>query len=141
MPLLTSALISGALLMASSAAVLVAGSRLSTAGASAGFNSLLVIAAASLAASLGFDIAGHWRVGLRPDAGSHQALIYLGTFLQAQLVAPLIVMAGFVLVRSLTRRLSPQHRVSFDNLAVFWHYAVGQGLLGLLLIHGFPRAL
>jgi cytochrome c oxidase subunit I+III len=27
----------------------------------------------------------------------------------------------------------------YDNLALLWHYGTAQGLLGLALIHGFPR--
>jgi hypothetical protein len=34
---------------------------------------------------------------------------------------------------------STRTRVVFDNLSLLWHYAVGQGLFGLLLVHGFPR--
>jgi cytochrome c oxidase subunit I+III len=26
-----------------------------------------------------------------------------------------------------------------DNLALLWHYTVGQGVFSLLLVHGFPR--
>ena len=29
--------------------------------------------------------------------------------------------------------------MTFDNLRLFWLYAAGQGLFGLLLVHGFPR--
>ncbi len=63
----------------------------------------------------------------------------LGALLQLELVLPLMVMAGFVLARVLVGRLDRVRRVTFDNLALLWHYAVGQGLLGLLLLHGFPR--
>ena len=73
------------------------------------------------------------------DASSYGALIYVGAFLQLELVLPLIVMAGFVLARLLAGRLDGVRRVTFDNLALLWHYTVGQGLLGLLLLHGFPR--
>jgi cytochrome c oxidase subunit I+III len=37
-------------------------------------------------------------------------------------------------------RLDVRRRVVFDNLAILWLYTIGQSLLGLLLVHGFPRA-
>jgi cytochrome c oxidase subunit I+III len=30
--------------------------------------------------------------------------------------------------------------VTLDNTMLFWHYTVLQGLAGLLIVHGFPRA-
>ena len=30
--------------------------------------------------------------------------------------------------------------MTFDTFALLAYYAAGQGLLGLLLVHGFPRA-
>jgi hypothetical protein len=30
-------------------------------------------------------------------------------------------------------------RVTFDNARLFWHYTVAQTLVGLVLVHGFPR--
>ena len=66
-------------------------------------------------------------------------MVYLGALLQLELVLPLLVMSGFTLARLFVGRLDRVRRVTFDNLALLWHYAVGQGLLGLLLVHGFPR--
>ena len=66
-------------------------------------------------------------------------MTYMAAFLQLQLVAPLVVMAFFVLARLFAGRLDRTRRVTFDNMALLWLYAVGQGLFGLLLIHGFPR--
>jgi cytochrome c oxidase subunit I+III len=51
------------------------------------------------------------------------------------------VFAAFLLARKLTGRLNQRRRVTFDNFALLWHYATAQGLLGLLLVHGFPRLL
>jgi len=30
-------------------------------------------------------------------------------------------------------------RVTFDNARLFWHYTVAQTLVGIVLVHGFPR--
>jgi cytochrome c oxidase subunit I+III len=100
---------------------------------------LVVLATAAMIAALGLEIAAHWQSGLRPTASSYGAMVYMASFLQLELVLPLLVMTGFVQARWLAGRLDGIRRVTFDNLSLFWHYSVGQGLLGLLLVHGFPR--
>jgi cytochrome c oxidase subunit I+III len=50
-----------------------------------------------------------------------------------------VIMGGFAIARGLTGRLDRKRRVVFDNLGLLYHYTVGQSLLGLLLVHGFPR--
>jgi cytochrome c oxidase subunit I+III len=128
------------LLVLSGTAVLAAGRVLGCRSVPGGsFVALILLAAVTLSASLILEIHGHWRSGLRADASSYGAMVYFGAFLQLELVLPLIVMAGFVLARLGAGRLDRIRRVTFDNLALLWLYTVGQGLLGLLLVHGFPR--
>jgi hypothetical protein len=43
------------------------------------------------------------------------------------------------MARSAAGLLTPVRRATFDNTMLLWHYTVGQGLLGLLVVHGFPR--
>jgi cytochrome c oxidase subunit I+III len=57
------------------------------------------------------------------------------------LVLALVEMARFAIARRLASLLNRRRRVVFDNLALLWHYTVVQGLVGLLLVHGFPRIL
>jgi cytochrome c oxidase subunit I+III len=130
--------VSGVLLLFSSAAIGAASRAL---GDRTVYRLIALIAAASfaLASSLTIEILGHWGTGLRANASGYGAMTYLNCFLQLQVALPLIVMAGFVLARRLAARLDGVRRVAFDNLGLLWHYAVGQGLLGLLLVHGFPR--
>ena len=85
------------------------------------------------------EILAHWRAGLRPDADAHAAMVSMASFLQLQLVLALVVMAAFAIARRLAGMLNRRRRVVFDNLSLLWHYTVAQGLLGLLLVHGFPR--
>ena len=66
-------------------------------------------------------------------------MVYMASFLQLQLVLALVVMAAFAVARRLAGMLNRRRRVVFDNLSLLWHYTVAQGLLGLLLVHGFPR--
>ena len=103
------------------------------------FVPLILLATGAMLASLGVEIVAHWETGLRANVSSYGAMVYLASFLQLQLVLPLLIMTGFVLARWLAGRLNSVRRVTFDNLHLFWQYSVGQGLFGLLLVHGFPR--
>jgi cytochrome c oxidase subunit I+III len=87
------------------------------------------------------DAYGHWRAAMRPSDSIYGALVSLNLFLQLQLLLALLVMAGFTVARRLTGQLDATRRVVFDNLALLWYYTLAQSLFGLLLTHGFPRAL
>jgi cytochrome c oxidase subunit I+III len=101
----------------------------------------LLIALASLGASAWVEFAAHWRSGLRPETSGYAALVYLASALQLQIVAALAIMALTLLARLAAGRADNARRVTFDCLALLIYYAAGQGLLGLLLVHGFPRLL
>jgi cytochrome c oxidase subunit I+III len=49
-------------------------------------------------------------------------------------------MAAFTIARRMTRQLNATRLVVFDNFALLQAYTIAQMLLGLLLVHGFPRA-
>jgi cytochrome c oxidase subunit I+III len=66
-------------------------------------------------------------------------MVYANAALQAQTVGAVVVMALFAGARIMLGRLDRVRRVVFDNLALFWAYAIGQAALGLVLTHGFPR--
>jgi cytochrome c oxidase subunit I+III len=133
------ALLSGALLLSGSGLVATAGRAIRRGRGAILFGALLGAALLAGAASLSLELVGHWRTGLRPAASGYGALVYLASFLQAQLLLPLVIMAGFALARRLVGRLDAVRRNVFDSFALLWHYFVAQGLLGLLLVHGFPR--
>jgi cytochrome c oxidase subunit I+III len=102
---------------------------------------LLVIAAALMAGAVALEIRGHWQTGLRPSASSYGAMVYMASVLQAQVSFAVVVLGLFALGRLTTRQLDRVRRVTFDNAALLYYYAAGQGLFGLLLVHGFPRTL
>ncbi len=104
-----------------------------------GFILLLFGSLLALLAALALEFAAQWQTGLRPSASGYGAMVYLNMFLLLQLALALAVMTGFVIARSLCRRLDNVRRVTFDNLALLHYYAIGQGLLGALVVHGFPR--
>lgn len=105
----------------------------------AGFSILVGIGVLALLSGLALDALSHWRSGLRPQASGYAAMVYANLALQLQIVAAVIVMAGFAIARAIAGRLTSIRRVVFDNLSLLWAYAIGQGLLGLLVTHGFPR--
>ncbi|RYE84509.1 MAG: hypothetical protein EOP19_11415 [Hyphomicrobiales bacterium] len=129
------------LLMAGSAGSLFSAHRLLGTDRLRGGALALVVAAgiAALLSALGLDLWSHWRAGLRPQASGFTAMVYANAVLQAQLAAAIVVMAGFAIYRVLTDKLDQVRRIVFDNLALLWSYAIGQGLIGLALTHGFPR--
>jgi cytochrome c oxidase subunit I+III len=105
-----------------------------------GFAVLVCVSAAALAMALWLEVSGHWAAGLRPSASGYAALVYLASALQLQIVAAIVIVACVVLARLACGRLSHTRRVTFEALALLTYYATGQGLLGLLVIHGFPRS-
>ncbi|SEG10925.1 cytochrome c oxidase subunit I [Bosea lathyri] len=105
----------------------------------AGLCILIGLGVLALLAGLALDGLSHWRSGLRPQASGYAAMVYANVALQLQIAGPVVVMAGFAIARALAGRLTAVRRVVFDNLSLFWAYAIGQSLFGLLLTHGFPR--
>jgi cytochrome c oxidase subunit I+III len=77
--------------------------------------------------------------GLEPTQSSYGAVVYMVAALQSQYVLVLTIVAGYVLARSWRGMLGRTRRVTFDNAMLLWHYAVAQGMVGLLLVHAFPR--
>jgi cytochrome c oxidase subunit I+III len=131
---------SALLLMASVAAFVLAGRSLPTPRARS-FRTLvlLLIGASTLVAYVVLEIIGHWLSGLRPAESAYAAMVYIASFLSAQLVAAVAVMSLFTAARYFAGQLDRVRRVSFDCTALLAYYTAGQGLLGLLLVHGFPR--
>ena len=130
---------SAGLLIAAACAVFAAGKVLAV--SRTGCAALVLAAVAALSGSLWIEVSGHWATGLRPDASGYAALVYLGSALQFQIVSAIAVMAGFILARFAMGLVTDARRVTFESLALLIFYAVGQGLLGLLVVHGFPRGL
>ena len=92
-----------------------------------------------LGAALFIEWKGHWQTGLRPADTSYGALVYTMIALEGQLVATAVIMGFYTIARSVVGKLTATRRGTFDNTMLFCHYTVGQGLVGLLIVHGFPR--
>jgi cytochrome c oxidase subunit I+III len=100
---------------------------------------LLVAGASSLFGFLVCEVLGHWQSGLKPTETAYAAIVYMASFLSGQIVVAVAIMSMFTVIRYLTGRLNSERRATFDNTALLALYAAAQGLLGLLLVHGFPR--
>lgn len=99
----------------------------------------LLVAIPLFAAATVLEGWSWWETGLRPDAHAYGAVTFTVVTLQGFFAGVLVLMALFVIARSFAGRLSAVRRATLDNTALLWHYAVGQGLVALVLLHGFPR--
>ena len=110
-----------------------------TGGANAAVPATIALAALALAASFAIDIAAQMRAGVNPSENAYAALTYLAIGLQGALVVLLVIAAAFVIARYCKGLLNRERCLSMQTTYLLWLYAVGQGTLGLLLVHGFPR--
>jgi cytochrome c oxidase subunit I+III len=131
---------SATLLLASSALIWWAGRRLA-ADAHWGMRLALVFAALALAAALAVELAGQRSTGLSPVDSSYGAVVTMMAALQGLFVVTLAIMALYTLARSLCGLLHRSRRATFDNTMLLWQYAVGQGLVALVVVHLGPRVL
>jgi len=141
LPTLTYPVIQAVLLCASSAAIVVASRALRTTSAEWHVRLALLVAMPLLAAAFGVEVYAQLRSGLLPTQSSYGAVVYAFVALQSQYVIVALIMAVYTLVRSWRGLLDATRRATFDNTMLFWHYTVAQGLVTLLLVHGFPRML
>jgi cytochrome c oxidase subunit I+III len=101
----------------------------------------LLVAVALLGASLAAELLSQWQAGLRPQDSGYAAVVYMVSTLQGVFVATLAIMAFFTIARSMTGRLNAVRRGTYDNTLLLWYYAVGQGLIGIAMVHLSPRLL
>jgi len=99
----------------------------------------LVAAPLVMIAALAVEIFGHVQSGLDPATSSYAAMVYMGVILTGQAAIASVILCLFALGRHVTGQLDNYRRATFDNARLLYWYTVGQGLFGLVLIHGFPR--
>jgi cytochrome c oxidase subunit I+III len=99
----------------------------------------VLLATALMLGGVALDAYGYIQTGLRPDAHSYGATVYTIASIQVFYVAVLVLMGLYVVARSLAGKLGAVRRATFDNTAILWHYATGQALVGIGLVHVFPR--
>ncbi|WP_458094580.1 cbb3-type cytochrome c oxidase subunit I [Roseomonas sp. WA12] len=94
-----------------------------------------------LLAGFGADFTALQAAGLRPESHAHAAISWAILFWQGVIVAVAVIMALYTQARSWAGMIDGTRRLTFDNTMLFWVYAAGQGVVGLVLLHGFPRLL
>jgi cytochrome c oxidase subunit I+III len=99
----------------------------------------LLLGIALLVAAFLMDLYGQWQTGLRPTESAYAASVYGVVSLQGFFVAIIVFMGAYTIARSMFGLLHPERRVTFENTMLFWYYTVAQGLIGLALVHSFPR--
>ena len=106
-----------------------------------GFAVLLTLALGLAAASFSAGWAAHDAAGLSPRANAWSATVAALLAWQGFHVAVLAVMAAYLLARRLSGRLLLGQRATLDNIALFWHSTLLQGVLALALVQGLPALL
>jgi heme/copper-type cytochrome/quinol oxidase subunit 3 len=97
----------------------------------------LLAALILIAAAFALDLYGHR--DLSPAASSYGAIVALVLSVEGFFVTVVVVLALFAAARYAAGLLDHERRVTFDNARLLWHYTVGQSVVGLALVHGFPR--
>jgi cytochrome c oxidase subunit I+III len=99
----------------------------------------VLLALACSMAGFVFDWAAHHEAGLAPTQNAWSATVAALLAWQGLHVGVLLVMGGYLLARSLAGRLRADARATLDNSALFWHYAVAQGLATIGLVRLLPE--
>jgi cytochrome c oxidase subunit I+III len=126
---------------ASTGAMAWAHSRLQNHAGQRGLRWLVLLAMALFCAAFGVDLAGQLRVGLDPVSQAWSASVASLLAWQGLHVAVVLLMGGYLIARSASAKLRRDARATLDNVALFWHYAVVQGLLAMLTVYGLPALL
>jgi cytochrome c oxidase subunit I+III len=63
----------------------------------------------------------------------------MASALSGQLAAATAIMAAFTIARHVAGKLDSERRQCVETTALLAWYTAGQALVGLLLVHGFPR--
>ncbi|MGY3622523.1 cytochrome c oxidase subunit I [Bradyrhizobium sp. USDA 10063] len=132
--------ISSALLAVAVAAVMLVDQRLPAPGLrNFGVPVGLFAGAACVVMAVVVEIAGHWLSGLRPTGNAYAAMVYMASALTGQLAFAIAIMVAFTMARYFSGLLHAQRRASFESTALLIYYTAAQSIVGLLLVHGFPR--
>ena len=127
-----------ALLLAGSALVAYARRRLDAARGQRLVRGLVILGMLCMAGSLAAMLAGHRLAGLDPTAQAWSATVSALLFYQAFHAVVLLLMGGYVCVRSWSGKLRPAARATLDNTALLWHCVTVQGLVATGLVHLLP---
>lgn len=77
--------------------------------------------------------------GQAPQAHAYASLMWVLMGYHGVHAAAALLMAAFVWLRSLLGRVTLQRPQDIRVLTLFWHYTTGLWMIGLVLVHLFPR--
>lgn len=100
---------------------------------------LIGVSVVILSLAVALEIVTHMQSGLRPGDNAYGAMVYMGSVINGQVVFTTFIMIGFCVARYYRGMLDRVRRVTIENAAILFYYSVAQLLLGLVLVHGFPR--
>ncbi|MGZ4956768.1 MAG: hypothetical protein ACXV8Q_16825 [Methylobacter sp.] len=100
---------------------------------------LVLLGSLSSVLAVCLEIGCQWQAGLSPEKSSYGALVYMACILDGQLVFAVLLMSLFVIARHFTGKLDRVRFASLENTNLLAYYTAVQALVGLLVIHGFPR--
>ena len=105
------------------------------------FAVLVTLAFGLAAAAWGTGWAAHEAAGLSPRANAWSATVAALLAWQGFHMAVLALMALYLLARRWSGRLVPGQRATLDNIVLFWHYTLLQGVLALAVVQWLPQVL
>jgi cytochrome c oxidase subunit I+III len=134
-------LASGALLLVGSALMWAATRALrgSTVRGQRMLRMLVVLALLCTVGGVFLDLASHLRAGLDSTAQAWSATVSVLLGYEVFHALVLVLMGGYLLVRSWSGRLVPSARATLDNTALMWHCVTAQGVIGMLVVQLMPR--
>jgi cytochrome c oxidase subunit I+III len=99
------------------------------------------LSAVVLVAAVLVEGVTQWQAGVDPANSSHDAMVFMAVILSAELVVAVVIMSGFAIARHFTGKLDRIRWASLENTQLLIYYTAAQALIGLVLVHGFPRML
>ncbi len=129
--------LAGAALLAGSSGCVGLANRSLAVGSRLRFVLALVAAPMLLIAAL--VVEGFAQRALSPSSSAYGAIVYLVLAIGGFFGACALAMVLFTIARAVGGYVDAIRRVTFDNARLFWHFTVAQGVVGLALVHGFPR--
>ena len=102
---------------------------------------MLMLALTAYLGGLLPDLNSVWQAGIRPIIHAFGAAMFANQFWQGIHAAMVLMMALYAAARAIAGLIDPVRRVTFDNVRIFWLYAIGQAAAGMVLTHLLPRVL
>jgi cytochrome c oxidase subunit I+III len=129
------------LFAASSVTIAIASRSISRPGSTSSWPLPLALLAALALMILAYALQfyGIWLTGLRPQASSYGAVVYMFVALQGFFVGVMTIMGLYTIARWLCGLLDGVRRATFDNTMLLWHYTTSQAIVGLSIVTFFPR--